>query len=400
MPGWLETRLADELQQQASAYADLVLERIEREVPELLSDGSRRAIGRAGSEALLREFAGALRHELGDVRFHAPAAALAYGQYLAREGVPLASILRSYRLGQEVLFARAAELTEHDPDPEQRVRSLARVGALSFRFSDGAMTDVATEYEAQRELFIRGTLAQRSATLQNLLAGRTVDVAAAERTLSHRLDGGHLAIVAWSGDTAVEAETVAGAARELVRVLGQGRPLVLTDTPGEATIWVTPAATQVDTGGLLAPGIHAAVGRPGAGVEGFVATKRQADLARSVAPARAESSVTFYDDAALAALLLRDRDAAQAFAADELGDLARDTRTAGELRHTLVTYFTSGHDQRRTAHLLGVHRNTVAKRLRRAEAVLGRPLHRRSRELEAALAIAEVLDRAQPGARR
>jgi DNA-binding PucR family transcriptional regulator len=397
MPGWLETRLADEMHERASAYADLVLERIDGEVPELLSDGSRRALGRAGTEALLREFAGALRHELGDVRFHAPAAALAYGQYLAREGVPLASILRSYRLGQEVLFARAAELTEHDPEPEERVRSLARVGALSFRFSDGAMSDVATEYEAQRELFIRGTLAQRSATLQNLLAGRTVDVAAAERTLSHRLDGSHLAIVAWSTDTTAEAESVAGAARELVRVLGQGRPLVLTDTPGEATIWVTPSGAQARADALLPSGVHAAVGRPGSGVDGFVATKRQADLARSVASARADGSVTFYEDAALAALLLRDPDAARAFAAEELGDLARDTGTAAQLRHTLSTYFTSGHDQRRTAHLLGVHRNTVAKRLRRAEAVLDRPLHRRSRELEAALAISEVLSDREPG---
>jgi DNA-binding PucR family transcriptional regulator len=38
-----------------------------------------------------------------------------------------------------------------------------------------------------------------------------------------------------------------------------------------------------------------------------------------------------------------------------------------------------------------VHRNTVAKRLRRAEATLERPITARPRELEAALTIAEVL---------
>jgi DNA-binding PucR family transcriptional regulator len=62
-----------------------------------------------------------------------------------------------------------------------------------------------------------------------------------------------------------------------------------------------------------------------------------------------------------------------------------------ELRQTLSAYFMSGHDQSRTAHALGVHRNTIAKRLRRAEATLGRPLDRRPRELEAALTIAEIL---------
>jgi DNA-binding PucR family transcriptional regulator len=94
---------------------------------------------------------------------------------------------------------------------------------------------------------------------------------------------------------------------------------------------------------------------------------------------------------ALATVLLRDRDAARAFAADELGGLAAPTRAAAELRETLSAYFANGHDQSRTADVLGVHRNTIAKRLRRAEATLGRPITSRPRELEAALTIAEVL---------
>jgi DNA-binding PucR family transcriptional regulator len=90
-------------------------------------------------------------------------------------------------------------------------------------------------------------------------------------------------------------------------------------------------------------------------------------------------------------VLLRDRDAARAFAAEELSELAAETRAAAELRETLSAFFATGHDQSRTAEILGVHRNTVAKRLRRAEANLGRPITSRPRELEAALLIADVL---------
>ena len=307
--------------------------------------------------------------------------------------MPIAAILRSYRLGQEVLFARAAELALEGSSADESVRALARIGALSFRFSDGAMSDVAHEYETQRELFIRGTLAQRASTLQALLAGRSVDVAAAERTLGHRLDGSHLAIVAWSTDPALEGEAIATAARDLVRALGQGRPLVVTDTAGEATIWTTPAAPPPgsDLAALLPPGIRAAIGRPASGVDGFAATKRQADLARSVAASHDGPALTYYDDVALAAVLLRDRDAARHFAAEELGELAAPTRAAAEQRETLSTFFAGGHDQMRTADALDVHRNTIAKRLRRAEATLGRPITSRLRELEAALLIAEVL---------
>jgi DNA-binding PucR family transcriptional regulator len=390
----LETRLADELDQRTYEYAELVLDRIAIEVPELLSDERSRALARMGSQALLREFGTALRHELGSIHYHAPAAALAFSRHLAREGVSLASILRSYRLGQEVLFARAAELASEDPSDGDAVSALARIGTVSFRFVDGAMTDVAHEYETQRELFIRGTLAQRASTLQALLSGRAVDVAAAERTLGRRLDGAHLAIVAWSSDPAADGESIATAARELVRAVGQGRPLIVTDTPGEATIWTTPASdasSTSDLAALLPAGTYAGIGRPARGVDGFRATKRQADLARSVSSARQGPGVIFYDTAALAAVLLRDCDAAREFAAEELGELAADTRAAHELRDTLATLFVSQYDQSRTADLLGVHRNTIAKRLRRAEAILEHPITSRPRELEAALLIAATL---------
>jgi DNA-binding PucR family transcriptional regulator len=393
MLGGLETRLADELDQHTVPYAELVLERIAAEVPELLADDRRRALARNGSQALLREFGTALRHELGAINYHAPAAALAFGRHLAREGVSLAAILRSYRLGQEVLFARAAELALDELSGAEAVPALARIGALAFRFADGAMSDVAHEYETQRELFIRGTLAQRASILQALLAGRAVGVDAAERALGYRLDGRHVAIVVWSENPTTPGETIATGSRELVGALGRGRPLVVAEGEGEATIWVAPATELADAGlaGRLAPGLRAAIGRPGAGVEGFVTSKRQADLARSVAAMRATPAITFYDDVSLAAVLMRDPAAARAFADEELGELGAQTRAAAELRDTLARLFANHYDQSRTAELMGVHRNTIAKRVRRAEAILSRAITSRPRELEAALLIADIL---------
>ena len=400
MPSTLEIRLADEFDAHAERYADLALGLIEREVPDVVADATRRRLGRDGSAALLRECAGALRHELGSVRYHAPAAALAYGRHLAREGVQLASILRAYRLGQEVLFARAAELALEDPDPRAQLASLARVAALSFRFVDGAMSDVAEVYETQRELFIRGALAQRSGILAALLARQPVDRQLAERTLSHRLDGQHVAIVAWSTAGVVEDERLLSAVRALAGVIGEGRQLLLTDTPGEATLWTTPARQpwprELST--LMPAGVRTAVGAPANGLDGFTASKRQADLARAVADARSptrdgrdSSPVTLYQDVALAAVMLRDRDVARGFCEEELGELASPTPAAAELRRTLSAFYSGGQDRTRTARILGLHRNTVARRLRRVQLVLGHSLDERARELQAALAVAEVI---------
>lgn len=401
MPPTLELLLADELDSRGSSFAELVLGLIESEVPEMVEGAERRSMALAAADSLLADFATALRLGAGPERFHAPAGALAFAIQLAREGVPLASVLRTYRLGQELVFARAAELAEQLPDPDERLHATARIGLLGYRFADGAMSDVAHEYEAAREAFIRGSLARRQAVVRDLLAGRPVDVAEAERTLGYRLDGSHRALVAWPADGDQDEESLTAGVRPLAVALAlrPGRPLVVVDRSGEISVWVAPAdiagaELEAELAALDSARVRAAVGEPGEGVEGFVASKRQADLARSVARLGGDSPVTWYAEVALAAVLLRDPEAARRFAAEELGELARPGRAAADLRATLSVYFAAGHDQSRAAYVLGVHRNTVAKRLRRAEALIGHPLTERLRELEAALVIASA---ASPG---
>ena len=263
------------------------------------------------------------------------------------------------------------------------------------------MSDVAREYEAQRELFIRGALAQRSTVVNALLAGEGVDVELAERTLSYRLDGSHVAVVVWSALGAAQEEGLLAAARELGRAVGEGRQLLLSDTPGEVTLWTRPAheaGGRLDGEGRLGgelkavvpAGVRAAIGMRGKGVEGFRSSKRQADLARWVAEEEASDAVVLYGDVALAAVMLRDREAGRAFAREQLGELAGGGPALAELRRTLSAFYSCGQDGTRTARRLGVHRNTVARRVQRIEGLLGHGLQERARELQAALAVAEV----------
>jgi DNA-binding PucR family transcriptional regulator len=397
MPSTFEQTLADQLETDAAKYAELILGRVQTEVPELLREAELAATAAVASRSLMAEFAVALRLGVEHARLHAPAAPIAYARQLARDGIGLPSILRSYRLGQQIVFELAAQLADQLPQPEDRVQALARVGKLSFQFVDSVMTDIANEYEAQRELFVRGSYARRHTLVRDMLAGLPFDPLEAERTLGYRLHARHLAHVVWTGDgRSADEQTLVGAARPLTQTLGEGRPLVVADSDGAVTIWVTP--TQVDPPRLQstietlqAADAFVAVGRPGAGPHGFIASKRQADLTRSVARLHRDRHITWYSDVALAAVLLRDRDAARTFAEEELRDLVQPTRAAADLRETLSAYFAAGLDQSRAARDLHLHRNTIAKRLRRAEALLGHPLTKRPRELEAALVIADAL---------
>ena len=54
---------------------------------------------------------------------------------------------------------------------------------------------------------------------------------------------------------------------------------------------------------------------------------------------------------------------------------------------TLRIFFEEGQSYARTARRVGVHENTVAYRVRRAEAMLGHPVTSRQLELQVALAL-------------
>ena len=102
-----------------------------------------------------------------------------------------------------------------------------------------------------------------------------------------------------------------------------------------------------------------------------------------------DAPLVAYADVEVLSLLSRDRVAMAAFVRRELGDLAADDDAAQRLRATVLAYLESGMDG--AAARLAIHRNTVRYRLHQAEAVLGRPVTERRRELELALLCAAVL---------
>jgi DNA-binding PucR family transcriptional regulator len=384
----LEHRLADELDRNVGIWADAVIDRVAVEVPALVADEERATLARESSRALLNEFASTLRVGFPQGGSRAPAAALAFARHLARRSVPLAGLLRAYRLGQELLFSRAAELGANGGD----IESVARVGLLTFRYVDGVVAEVAEAFENEREAFLRGALARRERLVSDLLAGADVDLAAAEVTLGRRLSGQHLAVIAWRTEGSSDPEAVASAIRPLLGIVGQGRPLTVLGATGDVYAWTTPRSEapdgELDIEQLRAAGVRVALGLPGRGVDGFLASRRQADAARRVWNLRPDDVVLRYADVALLHLLLRDPVAATAFAREQLGGLAAAEPRVATLRRTLATYLARGRDASATATALGVHRNTVARRLARAGQLVGRDLNERADELSVALTIA------------
>ena len=392
----LRLLLAHELDASIGEYGDAVLRRIEAELPELVLTPERRRLALESTQALLREFGDVLRLGRRQTTLHAPPSALAFSRQLAAERVSLTQILRSYRLGQEVMFSRVAELADEIEPVERRAPQVAEVGELTFRFVDAVAGEVAREYEDEFERAVRSSMARRQSAVRELLAGETVDKHRLEPELGRRLDGLHLALVVSARGDRVASEELAALATMAADCLGRGTPLIVSEPTGEVSAWVTPVTQTTETPAALVDALRQAsaviaIGTPARGARGFAASRNQAELAREVADLHPDLVLIRYRDVALEALLLKDRAAAALFATEELGALAGGSGTAARLRATVATYLDHGQDRSRAAVALAIHRNTVARRLERAEELLDRRVDERPLALGAALTIAHRL---------
>jgi DNA-binding PucR family transcriptional regulator len=109
-------------------------------------------------------------------------------------------------------------------------------------------------------------------------------------------------------------------------------------------------------------------------------------------------TVTAYRDVSLAALASADLEQARHFVARELGPLAADDDQTVKLAATLRVYLEERSSPRRTAQRLGVHENTIVKRIHTARELLNRRVDTRISELLVGLRLAPLVR--EPGSKR
>ncbi|MGB8405221.1 MAG: helix-turn-helix domain-containing protein, partial [Mycobacterium sp.] len=172
---------------------------------------------------------------------------------------------------------------------------------------------------------------------------------------------------------------------EAIGQAGRGRALIVVASTATRWVWV-PGPVEVDAlapAAARSPEVRIAIGSVGDGVDGFRrshfdAITTQQMMARLHSP----QQIAEYTDIELVALLTADADRAAAFVKRILGDL----EAADPELHTAVRVFV--HEQcnvSRAAGKLYTHRNTLLRRLARAEELLPRPLSDCSIEVGVAL---------------
>ncbi|MFT4087412.1 MAG: helix-turn-helix domain-containing protein, partial [Gordonia sp. (in: high G+C Gram-positive bacteria)] len=208
--------------------------------------------------------------------------------------------------------------------------------------------------------------------------------ARAEAQLSYRLDGPHVAVVL-SSETQQSAGRFEAVSEAVMAASGASSRLTLLAGANEVWVWYPVARLVVPEFDGGADGVLIAAGSVGHGREGFRRSHFQALSTRRLLR-RFASSRRFatYDDLRLVDVMADDDQRLDDFVAQTLGELA----AADDLRECLHAWFAEECNASATARRLYTHRNTVVRRIARAQELLPIPLNRNAIAVAAALELA------------
>lgn len=390
-------RTAAELLGDVSSYADDMLDYILERIPEAGADDDLRGLTLGSCSSNLEAVLSMVRHGIDVSAATAPVTALEHARAMATRGYNVDVMLRFYRIGHAYFTERIlARIIDFVPDPALALVVVTNLQRYGFAYVDRISSEVAAEYVAELDRIQNRVRAARTDAVRSLIAGDPIDLGRAERTLSHRLTGWQTGFVCWTDRDDVDLARVGTA---VGAHFGSRHPLLVPDGAQALWGWVSTTRAPDMAPEDLAPVadqipkmVRISIGTPSRGPGGFRDSHAQAQRGRRIIELSGRGTpVTPYAELALVDTMSGDLDLARAFVATELGALAVQGRREDEERRTLLAVLDAQGGLAAAAEELGVHRNTVLQRMRRAEERRGGPATDRVAELHAALRLVHVL---------
>jgi serine phosphatase RsbU (regulator of sigma subunit)/anti-sigma regulatory factor (Ser/Thr protein kinase) len=179
-------RLAQALRPQANQAADVLLQHLRSELPELWRDEDLSPLAVEETAAHVTAFLDMLEHGLSPGRVETPAVAVEVARRFARRGVPVSKLLRAYRLGHvgllQLIQAEAARLT----DDWELINSAGnRLISTGFAYVDRGSEEVVAAYQEERDRRLQRRLLLTNEASRRI--GTTLDTA---RTAQELVDVG------------------------------------------------------------------------------------------------------------------------------------------------------------------------------------------------------------------
>jgi DNA-binding PucR family transcriptional regulator len=312
-------------------------------------------------------------------------APLAIARDLVRRGLN-ESALDAYRAGQAVALRLWIQICFSLTSDPSELRELLDVSCRSISaFVDDTLDAISAQIARERDELTRGTHAERRETVSLLLDGAPIPRARAEQRLGYRLTGRHTAAIVWSDDPDADLGALDRVADLVATCVGDRRPLTVLASAATRWVWVhgqpDTTALRAAIGGM--PAVRAALGSTAAGLDGFRRTYLDAlTVQRMLARLASSQQLATHDEVELVALLTADPESAEDFVRRTLGAL----ESAGtEITEAVRVFIAAQCNASRAAATLYTHRNTLLRRLARADQLLPRPLSENVLSVGAAL---------------
>jgi hypothetical protein len=334
-----------------------------REIDELDSDPRLMELLVASVDGNTKTLIHILANDIPVEHLRPTTAAVEYALRLAQRGIPAASLVRAYHLGQDSFRQRCfAELQRGGHPPELRLLAMDRISAVLHRYIDWITQYVIDEYEHERARWLSSEETVRSSLIHAVVAGQPVDHAGFEEGTGYRLDQWHVGLVVWTASSAPSVGVPVGAVDR--STAWAWLPMrAAAGAAGARSLDLTAVRAFAAANGRL----RMTLGLAAHGEAGFRRTHDQAQQARTVALMagdRVPAAVSFGDEGvAIVAVMARDLERTRAWVAGVLGRLAIDDESTAALRETMRVFLLTGDNYSRTADLLVLHRNTVKYRV-------------------------------------
>lgn len=388
------TPLARQLEAEAADFALVLTETMRERVPEVVWNDVSFAQQLVSAEASIKDIGRLLASASDPVRAQLPEPTIQVGQDAAHRQIGVTPLVRSYRLGHELLLVWFLDRLAAAGSAADALEAAALFGRWSYAYIDTVSGKAEELYESEREAWMRSSLFARVEAVTDILAGTERDAARAGTRLGYDLGREHVALEAWSESTEADAGVELGrVVNSLARAVGCAHPLVIPEGPSALTAWLSRSRGFENLDKVrevaLPATVRLAMGAPGAGLDGFRRTRIEAGEARRVARliSAPTGSITRYDDVALVALASQDTERAGSFVRRVLGRLAAPDETSARAAESLAAYLAHNRSRKHAAAVLHVHANTVIYRVRQAEELLGRSVEVDELELRVALAL-------------
>jgi DNA-binding PucR family transcriptional regulator len=294
----------------------------------------------------------------------------------------------AYRMGQNVAWRFWMQIVFGLTSDADELREVLDVSARSISaFVDATTSGIYAQMEAEREELTRGSHAERRETVELILEGAPVSRQRAESRLGYRLTQSHTAAVVWGDRPDIDLSALDRAVEALIPADDRRRPLSVLASAATRWVWL-PGRQRPDTSGVAAaierlPGVRIALGPTAEGIEGFRRSHHDAiTTQRMMASLGSTQRLASYDEVELVALIMSDPERADRFIKNTLGDLES---ASAELQRTVLMFVAEQCNASAAAARLFTHRNTLLRRLARADELLPRPLRETSVHVAVAL---------------